>query len=174
MGIRDAEPQALPPCPPLARDACAAGSADAECVCSLVIEGRQVALLCVDGRVPRQLQTRANARPRFEYAAGELGHFEFCGHRYALVPDQHPTELPADLAECAGRIHQLLTNRELQIVQLVCMGLLTKQIADKLRLSEFTVRSYLKTVYCKLGVRSRAAMVYRYAQAISTVTPHMA
>jgi Bacterial regulatory proteins, luxR family len=41
---------------------------------------------------------------------------------------------------------------------------LTKQVADRLHLSEFTVRSYLKTIYCKLGVRSRGAMVFRYAQ----------
>jgi DNA-binding CsgD family transcriptional regulator len=52
-------------------------------------------------------------------------------------------------------------------VQLICLGYLTKQVADRLHLSEFTVRSYLKTVYCKLGVRSRGAMVFRYAQAFS-------
>jgi DNA-binding CsgD family transcriptional regulator len=45
------------------------------------------------------------------------------------------------------------------------MGLLTKQVADRLQISEFTVRSYLKTIYCKLGVRSRGAMVFRYARA---------
>ena len=39
--------------------------------------------------------------------------------------------------------------------------------ADRMCLSEFTVRSYLKTIYCKLGVRSRGAMVYQYAQALS-------
>ena len=51
------------------------------------------------------------------------------------------------------------------------MGCLTKQVADRLHISEFTVRSYLKTIYCKLGVRSRGAMVYRYAQAFSRVLP---
>ena len=72
----------------------------------------------------------------------------------------------------AGRdLRALLTNRELQIVQLICMGLLTKQVADRLRLSEFTVRSYLKTIYCKLGVRSRGGMVYAYARAFGLVPP---
>jgi DNA-binding NarL/FixJ family response regulator len=45
------------------------------------------------------------------------------------------------------------------------MGFLTKQVADRLQISEFTVNSYLKAVYCRLGVRSRGAVVYRYAQA---------
>jgi DNA-binding CsgD family transcriptional regulator len=54
---------------------------------------------------------------------------------------------------------------------LICLGCLTKQVADRLHLSEFTVRSYLKTVYCKLGVRSRGAMVFRYAQAFSRLPP---
>ncbi|MBP0618753.1 helix-turn-helix transcriptional regulator [Cupriavidus sp. LEh25] len=45
------------------------------------------------------------------------------------------------------------------------MGYLTKQIAGRLHISEFTVRSYLETIYCKLGVRSRAAMVFCYMQA---------
>jgi len=69
-----------------------------------------------------------------------------------------PLAPPSDLRD-------LLTNREMQIVQLICLGYLTKQVADRLHLSEFTVRSYLKNIYCKLGVRSRAAMVFRYTQA---------
>ncbi len=54
-----------------------------------------------------------------------------------------------------------LTERESQIVQMVCHGLLTKQIADRLRISEFTVNTYIKAIFNKLGVRSRAAMVYK-------------
>ena len=57
-----------------------------------------------------------------------------------------------------------LTERELQIVQLVCHGLLTKQIAAQLYISEFTVNTYIKTIFNKLGVRSRAAMVYKFTQ----------
>jgi DNA-binding NarL/FixJ family response regulator len=58
-----------------------------------------------------------------------------------------------------------------------CNGLLTKQVSARLRISEFTVRSYLKTIYCKLGVRSRGAMVYAYARSLSRVSaeasPHV-
>ena len=132
------------------------------------LDGQMLRVVNVDGRVPRQLASRRSDRARHVYVEGEVAHFEWGGHRYALVPaaaeDEGPDPGPPP---DPSQIHHLLTNRELQIVQLVCLGLLTKQIADRLRLSEFTVRSYLKTIYCKLGVRSRGAMVYQYAQALS-------
>jgi DNA-binding CsgD family transcriptional regulator len=128
------------------------------------IGARTCRLICVDDVVPIHLEGARGLRPRLVYTPGEVAHFELDGHRWAVVPDQpvqaEPTEAMAD-------IRSLLTNRELQIVQLICLGYLTKQVADRLHLSEFTVRSYLKTVYCKLGVRSRGAMVFRYAQAFS-------
>ena len=131
------------------------------------IDGHACVLMRVTGVIPRHTASRRDARPRLEYVPGELVHFTLDGQRYALVPQQ---ALPA--VEChtepgtlPAHAHDLLTNRELQIVQLICAGLLTKQVADRLHISEFTVRSYLKTIYCKLGVRSRGAMVFRYAQA---------
>jgi DNA-binding NarL/FixJ family response regulator len=124
-------------------------------------------IICVDDVVPKHVvEGRHHVRPRLVYAAGELAHFEIGQHRYALVLD-------AEVKEATGvpreNLHDLLTNREMQIVQFVCLGYLTKQIADRLHLSEFTVRSYLKTIYCKLGVRSRAAMVFRYTQTFGAV-----
>lgn len=53
----------------------------------------------------------------------------------------------------------VLTPRELQIALLVAQGRINKQIAYQLNLSEWTVSSYLRRVYAKLGVRTRAAMV---------------
>ncbi len=54
----------------------------------------------------------------------------------------------------------LLTARELQIVQLVAKGYVNKQIAHQLQISEWTVSTHLRRVFAKLGVDSRAAMVY--------------
>jgi DNA-binding CsgD family transcriptional regulator len=127
----------------------------------LLVGQRACRLVCVDQVVPMHVDGARGLRPRLVYAAGEIVHFDFDGHRWALVPDGPARPVGAD---GAADIHTLLTNRELQIVQLICLGCLTKQVADRLHLSEFTVRSYLKTVYCKLGVRSRGAMVFRYAQ----------
>jgi DNA-binding CsgD family transcriptional regulator len=116
----------------------------------------------VDDVVPNHRPGPEYRRTRLTYAANELAHFEFGGHHYALTFE--PARPQGKDADTQAAARSLLTNRELQIVQLICMGMLTKQVADRLHLSEFTVRSYLKTVYCKLGVRSRGAMVFRYAQ----------
>jgi DNA-binding CsgD family transcriptional regulator len=129
----------------------------------LRIGARDCRLVCIDSVVPMHLDG-GSLRPRLVYTPGEVVHFDLDGHRWAIVPEQ---PVHAARADAASDIHALLTNRELQIVQLICLGYLTKQVADRLHLSEFTVRSYLKAVYCKLGVRSRGAMVFRYAQAFS-------
>ena len=135
-------------------------------VVSFELGSHRLNVLPVDGVVPEHRQSRGGARARLAYVPGEIAHFELAGHRYALVREESPgEETPfGDPAAATAHLGSMLTNRELQIVQLISMGCLTKQVSDRLRISEFTVRSYLKTIYCKLGVRSRGALVFRYAQ----------
>jgi DNA-binding CsgD family transcriptional regulator len=52
-----------------------------------------------------------------------------------------------------------LTQRETQIAVLVSRGKGTKQIAGRLRISEHTVRSYMRRIFSKLRVSTRPAMV---------------
>jgi DNA-binding NarL/FixJ family response regulator len=59
-----------------------------------------------------------------------------------------------------------LTGRELEIAILVAQGCATKNIAHRLQISEWTVSTYLRRIFLKLGVDSRAAMVYRCASLI--------
>ncbi len=134
-------------------------------VASVELGGHSLRIVCVDERLPDHSARPGSSRMRQCYLPDEIAHFEWAGHRYALVPDR----VAADAPRAASELHTLLTNRELQIVQLICNGLLTKQVSARLHISEFTVRSYLKTIYCKLGVRSRGAMVYAYAQSLSRV-----
>lgn len=63
----------------------------------------------------------------------------------------------------------LLTERELQIVQLVAKGNPNKQIAHRLHISEWTVSTHLRRVFAKLGVDSRAAMVHQCASLLNTL-----
>jgi DNA-binding CsgD family transcriptional regulator len=137
----------------------------------LEISGRPVRVMQVDDVPPRRSSAAKNGRVRITYVEDEIAHFELDGHRYALVcdrpaavVDEGPEEFDVIAASTAPNMPAPLTNRELQICQLICMGYLTKQVAARLKLSEFTVRSYLKNVYCKLSVRSRGAMVYRFTQ----------
>ena len=87
------------------------------------------------------------------------------GRRYRLVPVGDAPG-PAPLADAGPA--QLLTARELQIVALVAEGRVNKQIADDLRISEWTVSTHLRRVFAKLGVDTRAAMVSRCLRVLSS------
>ena len=52
-----------------------------------------------------------------------------------------------------------LTDREREVLDLVAEGLDNRRIAQRLALSEKTVRNYLSTVLTKLGVADRAAAI---------------
>lgn len=59
----------------------------------------------------------------------------------------------------------LLTDREREILELVCQGLKNKQIADKLFISEATVRNHLTSILGKLDLSDRfelALFAYRH------------
>ena len=55
----------------------------------------------------------------------------------------------------------LLTKREMEIVELVCLGLRNRQIEDRCALTEGTVKIHLNSVFRKLGVTSRAELIVR-------------
>lgn len=59
------------------------------------------------------------------------------------------------------RQDDLLTSREMEIVELVCRGLRNKEIADHFSLTEGTVKVHLHNVYRKLGVNSRAELIIK-------------
>jgi ATP/maltotriose-dependent transcriptional regulator MalT len=75
------------------------------------------------------------------------------GQRYFLVPAEPDVEAEGPASK--------LTVRELEIVRLVARGLVNKQIAHRLDISEHTVATHLRRIYAKLHVDTRAAMVDR-------------
>jgi DNA-binding CsgD family transcriptional regulator len=77
-----------------------------------------------------------------------------------LLLDEHHNR------EESSNITTLLTGRELQIATLVASGKVNKQIACELHISEWTVSTHLRRIFAKLGVSSRAAMVYLCASLI--------
>lgn len=89
----------------------------------------------------------------------EICHFESGGQNFAIV---------RSLPEVSGHeaLAELLTARELQIATLVALGYPNKLVAHRLHISEWTVASYLRRIFAKLGVETRAAMAYRCAPLI--------
>ena len=55
-----------------------------------------------------------------------------------------------------------LTARELEILQNVAKGMRNKQVADKLFISEATVKVHMKSLLKKLNVKSRVAATLLY------------
>jgi two-component system, NarL family, response regulator LiaR len=78
-------------------------------------------------------------------------------------------ELTTELIECLRRsspdgnglrpVRSDLTSREWEVLDLLCQHLSTDEIADTLVLSSETVRSHVKNILRKLGVRSRQQAV---------------
>lgn len=93
----------------------------------------------------------------------ELSRFEVEGHFFAIVQkksvEKFETSVDIDLTA-------ILTERELQIAVLVASGQGNKQIANQLCISEWTVSTHLRRIFIKLGVDSRAAMVFKCASII--------
>jgi DNA-binding CsgD family transcriptional regulator len=51
-----------------------------------------------------------------------------------------------------------LTESEFTVVSLVARGATSREVAERLYLSPFTVNSHLKHVFTKLGIRSRVEL----------------
>jgi len=68
-----------------------------------------------------------------------------------------PAEVTTRLA--ALRSFEELTPREVEILQHLAKGLANKQIADTLRITEYTVKDHLKSILAKLRVADRTEAV---------------
>lgn len=64
----------------------------------------------------------------------------------------------AEDARLEGRRH-LLSEREIEILELIAAGAANKEIADRLRITEVTVKAHLRNLYSKIGAHNRAHAV---------------
>lgn len=59
---------------------------------------------------------------------------------------------------------EALTERQVKILKLVSQGFSSKEIAEKLSISYYTVTTHIKNIYSKLQVNSRAEALYEAAK----------
>ena len=79
------------------------------------------------------------------------------------VLDQTPSTPVGEPAPAAGaNLPDELTTREVEVLKLIAAGLSNNEIADKLVLSNATVKTHINRIFYKTGARDRAQAV-RYA-----------
>ena len=61
-----------------------------------------------------------------------------------------------------SRIHQLLTRRELEIIELMAHGETNRQIAERVVVSEGTIKSHVSAILRKMHAANRAEAVSKY------------
>ena len=71
------------------------------------------------------------------------------------------SSVASTLARRSSSLVEPLSERELEVLQLVAQGLANREIASRLFLSLNTVKAHTRNIYGKLGVRSRTQAVAR-------------
>jgi DNA-binding CsgD family transcriptional regulator len=93
-----------------------------------------------------------------EASVTELGSHEF-------APGPPARRVPTLTGRNGDGLNGLLTRRELEVVAMLAEGETNARIAQRLVVSEDTVKSHVKHILRKLGVHNRSQAVSRYFQA---------
>ena len=84
------------------------------------------------------------------------------------------TRRPAASARRASQamLNLRLTGREREVLRLAASGLSNKELADRLAISQGTVKTHLTRIFNKLGVRSRMELAAAYHGIIPPAPEH--
>jgi DNA-binding NarL/FixJ family response regulator len=152
-----------------------------------LFEKLQPDLVLMDVRMPRQSGTEATRHIRrmvpaarvlmlsaFDGDADIHTALEAGAHGYVLKSATGEDLIPAIRAVAAGRrwiprevasrlksrnAYEELTARELEVLNQLARGLANKEIADALKISEYTTKDHLKSILAKLRVADRTQAV---------------
>jgi DNA-binding CsgD family transcriptional regulator len=73
-----------------------------------------------------------------------------------VLEEARPAEMAPVLVAAYG-----FTDGERRVTELVALGLSTRQIAERLHLSSYTVQDHLKSIFAKSGAGTRGELVAR-------------
>lgn len=81
-------------------------------------------------------------------------------HKETVVVKEVLVEAPATFTRDSTRLEQLgITPRELEILELIAQGLSNREIAERVNVTENTVKTHTSRVFDKLGARRRTQAV---------------
>ncbi|HOL17134.1 MAG TPA: AAA family ATPase, partial [Bacillota bacterium] len=82
-------------------------------------------------------------------------------YRLSCLPAEDPTRQSSNYPPKKQTLPEALTCREAEVLNMLAGGLSNREIAERLRLTENTVKSHIKSIYGKLGVNRRLQAVTR-------------
>jgi DNA-binding CsgD family transcriptional regulator len=85
---------------------------------------------------------------------------------HKIISDPHASKA-GNLPE--KKLHELLSPREFEILHLVSQGLSSKQISEKLFISERTVANHRLNIMNKCGVKNTVELVKLYLQSTGSL-----
>ncbi len=114
---------------------------------------------------------RYGAMPRFLQYAGCFALLMFISERYRKLllqlsgGDREETDEETDEEKQEfEKLMRCLSEREKSVFMLIIGGFTNMQIADRLCLSNGTVKNYVSVVYDKLGIRERNLLILKYGR----------
>lgn len=127
---------------------------------------RPVVVLSDDeSRVAEALAAGARgALPRHTDGALLLAALEAVAQGLVVIDPAFAPRIAPARSEMADALGEELTHRELEVLQLLAEGIPNKQIAQRLGISDNTVKFHITTIFSKLGAHSRTEAVIRAAR----------
>ncbi len=124
----------------------------------------QIVCLLILARVEHRQGNREKAREELEKAKSLAATYPLPPGREELIQacEEMLSTIPTPAA--GQDLLDPLSERELEILGLFAAGLTNQQIADKLIISQGTVKAHSSNIYRKLDVRNRAQAVNRAAE----------
>jgi DNA-binding CsgD family transcriptional regulator len=107
-----------------------------------------------DDRIPRARVRATSGRWLAIYASRTRETDSRSTNTAVIIEDAKPSQIAPLIIDAYG-----LSPREAQVTRQVLQGLSTKEIASEMDVSPYTVQDYLKTIFAKVGVRSRRELV---------------
>jgi two-component system response regulator DevR len=76
-----------------------------------------------------------------------------------IALDPRATDILVNYVRRKKLLPETLTDREMDVINLMSQGLTNREIANKLQLTENTIKGYVKEIFTKLGARNRIEAV---------------
>ena len=153
----------------------ATASTGLELQCRLLEAGISIPIVFISGHADVRISVEAMKRGAVEFLPKPFREQELLDAiRHGIERDYARLKREEDLGEINRRVGAL-TAREREIMMLIAEGLMAKQIAAKLRLSEVTVKVHRARVMRKLKVRSPVELVRLVdgmVAGLATILPH--